>query len=140
MTTALDTNILVALWDEDDALNSTALAALDKAYERGGIVISGAVYAELMAFPGRTEKFLAKFLTDTGVAVDWATSETVWRLAGSAFSSYAARRRKQSDSPPRRILADFLIGAHAVENGYSLLTLDTSIFRTAFPKLRIYGI
>jgi len=30
-----------------------------------------------------------------------------------------------------------LIGAHALEKGYSLLTLDDGIYRAAFPKLHI---
>lgn len=139
MITALDTNILVALWDSDDALNSAALTALDDAFSRGSLVISGAVFAELMAFPKRTEGFLNDFLTDTQITVDWATDETIWRTAGRAFGTYADRRRKQRVDGPRRILADFFIGAHAFENGYSLLTLDDGIYRSAFPKLRIFG-
>ena len=38
-------------------------------------------------------------------------------------------------SPPRRILADFLIGAHALDRGASLATMDEEHYRTAFPKL-----
>ena len=140
MITALDTNVLVALWDDDDALNAAALKALDNAYERGGLVISGAVFAELMAFPGRSEKFLDKFLTDTQVSVDWTVSETIWRTAGRAFKAYANRRRKHHTEGPRRILADFLIGAHALENGYSLLTMDEGIYRAAFAKLPIFRV
>lgn len=140
MITALDTNVLVALWDDDDALNSAALAALDSAYERGGLVISGAVFAELMAFPKRTEDFLIAFLTDTQITVDWTSNETIWRKAGRAFRAYADRRRKQRSNGPRRILADFLIGAHAFENGHSLLTLDDAIYRSAFPRLKIFRI
>ena len=140
MITALDTNVLVALWDDDDALNSAALAALDNAFERGGLVISGVVFAELMAFPGRTEKFLDKFLADTQVSVDWAMTEAICRTAGHAFKSYADRRRKQLADGPRRIIADFLIGAHAFENGYGLLTLDYRNFHTSFPKLTIFRV
>ena len=140
MITALDTNVLVALWDNDYALNSAALAALDDAFARGGLVISGAVFAELMAFPERTEGFLDKFLADTQVSVDWISNETIWRTAGLAFRAYADRRRKQGSDGPRRILADFLIGAHAFENGYGLLTLDDGIYRAAFPKLPIFRV
>ncbi len=140
MITALDTNVLIALWDDDDLLNSAALSALENAYARGGLIISGAVYAELMAFPGRTEKFLSKFLAETQVGVDWDCSKEIWRTCGIAFSSYADRRRKKGSDGPRRILADFLIGAHAFENGHSLLTLDDGIYRAAFPKLRIFRV
>jgi len=53
---------------------------------------------------------------------------------------YAERRRKQRDSGTRRILADFLIGAHADARGFRLLTLDERIYRTAFPKLVVEAI
>ena len=137
MITALDTNVLVALWDRDDTLNSMAQTALDGAFARGKLVISGAVFAELLAFPRRTEAFLDQFLKDTGITVDWTTDESIWRVAGKAFQKYANRRQKQKVGSPRRILADFLIGAHAVEKGYGLLTLDYGIYRAAFPKLQI---
>jgi hypothetical protein len=40
MTTAIDTNVLVALWDKDDALNSVAQAALDAAFAQGKILLT----------------------------------------------------------------------------------------------------
>ena len=137
MITAVDTNVLVALWDRDDTLNSIAQEALDAAFARGKLVISGAVFAELLALPRRTEAFIEEFLRETGIGVDWITDEAMWRVAGRAFQAYANRRRKQRSGEPRRLLADFLIGAHAVENGFALLTLDYGIYRAAFPKLRI---
>jgi predicted nucleic acid-binding protein len=37
----------------------------------------------------------------------------------------------------RRILPDFLIGAHAVVRGYRLLPLDERLYRSAFPALKM---
>src|SRR5438270_11989 len=74
---------------------------------------------------------------DTGIVIDWELREQVWRSAGRAFQAYAERRRKQRDMVPRRILADFLIGAHAASNGCRLLTLDDRLYRAAFPTLAI---
>jgi len=135
MMTALDTNVIVALWDRDPALNAAAQSALDAALARGGLVVSGPVFAELMAAPGRGESFLNSFFKDTGIAVEWNLQEGTWRTAGRAFQKYAARRRKNQATGPRRILADFLIGAHASERGYRLLTLDDRLFSAAFPNL-----
>ena len=126
--------------DRDDTLNSAAQAALDTAFARGKLVISGAVFAELLALPRRTETFLNQFLRDTEIAVDWSMDESVWRTAAKSFQKYASRRRKQRAGQPRRILADFLIGAHALEKGHSLLTLDEGIYRAAFPKLHIVSV
>jgi predicted nucleic acid-binding protein len=81
---------------------------------------------------------LDPFLSRTGIEVDWVLDEPVWRTAAAAYREYAARRRKQpGDSGPRRILADFVIGAHAVHLASGLLTLDRDLYRTAFPKLKI---
>jgi len=135
MTTAIDTNIIIALWDRDASLSSPAETALQAAFNRGGLVIAPPVFAELLAAPGRTEVFVDVFLEDTAIAVDWDIDETVWRTAARAFQHYAERRRKQRDSGTRRILADFIIGAHAEIRGYRLLTLDERIYRAAFPKV-----
>jgi hypothetical protein len=137
MTTAIDTNVIIALWDKDPSLSLAAQTALEAAFSRGALVVAAPVFSELMAAPGRTETFLNSFLEDTGVAVDWNLDEDVWRSAGRAFQSYAERRRKQRDSGSRRILADFLIGAHAFTRGYRLLTLDERLYRAAFPSLTI---
>jgi predicted nucleic acid-binding protein len=140
MITAIDTNVLVALWDRDDALNSVAQSALDSALARGKLVISGVVFAELLAFPKRTEAFVDEFLGETGIVVEWTANESMWRSAGRAFQAYAKRRRRQTSFGPRRLLADFMIGSHAFEKGYALLTLDDGIYRAAFPKLAIVKI
>jgi predicted nucleic acid-binding protein len=58
-------------------------------------------------------------------------------LAGRAFQAYAERRRKQRDAGARRILADFVIGAHASANGCRLLTLDDRLYRSSFPTLAV---
>jgi len=137
MTTAIDTNLVSALWDKDAVLSLAAQTALEKAFRRGGLVVAAPVFSELMAAPGRTESFVAAFFEETGIAIDWELSESVWRSAGRAFQSYAERRRKQRDKGARRILADFLIGAHALTSGYRLLTLDKGLYGSAFPGLTI---
>jgi hypothetical protein len=137
MTTVVDSNVIAALWDRDDALNAVAQAALDAAMARGRMIVPAPVYAELMAFAGRTETFLDSFFRETSITVDWNLEERVWRLAGVAFQAYASRRRKQREAGPRRILADFMIGAYAARHNHALLTLDEGLYRAAFPTLRI---
>lgn len=137
MITAIDTNVIVALWDADPELSSAAQEALDAAVGRGGLIAAAPVFAELIAAPGRSEAFVASFFADTGILIQWELGERVWRCAGRAFRGYAERRRKQQDPGTRRILADFVIGAHADLNGFRLLTLDDRLYRAAFPKLAI---
>jgi len=137
MTTSVDTNVLIALWNEDYALNTRASTALGKAMGRGALVVSAPVFAELLAAPGRSEEFLNEFLHDTGISADWDLGEAVWRLAGRGFQRYVRGRRKHRDTGPRRILADFLIGAHALHNRFQLLTLDERVYKGTFPQLDI---
>jgi predicted nucleic acid-binding protein len=137
MTTAVDTNVVIALWDKDSALSLAAQTALEAAYRRGSLTVAAPVFAELTAAPGRTESFVNSFLDETGIAVAWDLDEAIWRSAGRAFQSYAERRRKQRDPGTRRILADFLIGSHAFIRGYRLLTLEERLYEAAFPGLKL---
>lgn len=137
MTTSIDSNIFIAFWDANDALNSLAQSALNAAWNRGSLVVAAPVYAELLAFPGRSEAFLDTFLKETGISVEWEMDEAIWRTAGRSFQTYAARRKRHQGSSLRRTLADFLIGAHALRSGYRLLTLDSGLYQAAFPRLTI---
>jgi predicted nucleic acid-binding protein len=137
MTTAIDSNVIVALWNEDETQNLTAKKALGESQMQGRLVICAAVYAELMAAPERSETFVDHFCEEAGIVVEWELEEKVWREAGKAFQGYAARRRKQKGAEAQRILTDFVIGAHALVNGYRLLTLDAGIYQASFPRLAI---
>jgi predicted nucleic acid-binding protein len=137
VTTAIDTNVIIALWDSDAALSCDAETALDAAFKRGNLIVAAPVFAELIAAPVRSEDFVSLFLEENGIAVDWNLNESIWRSAARAFQSYAERRRGQHDHGTRRLLADFLIGAHAHIHGYRLLSLDERLYRAAFPMLKI---
>jgi len=139
MTTAIDTNVIIALWQRDPTVRASARAALDRALARGALIVAAPVFAELLA-AGRDDAFLVSFFEDTGIRIDWLLDEDVWKMAGKAFAAYAMRRRKQADAGPRRILADFLIGAHAVSHGSSLLTTDRGLYRAAFPQLVLLAV
>jgi len=107
MTTVIDTNVLIALWDSDHTLNSLARAGLDAAFQRGSLLITAPVYAELMASPNRSEAFLDNFLQDTGIGVEWNMDERIWRAAGMAFPAVRFPREKtarlRATPDPRRL-------------------------------------
>jgi hypothetical protein len=139
-TTSLDSNVLVYLLNQDDRLNLRALNALNGARKQGSLVVSGPVYAELLGLPSRTQAILDEFFTNGDIQIDWRFDESVWRAAGVAFQGYVQRRLDDTGLLPRRILTDFLIGAHALVRGYALLTTDASHYAAAFPKLRILAV
>lgn len=139
MVTAIDTNVLVTLLEADSASDIVkAQNALENASLQGTLIISPVVYAELLAGPRGDEAFLEAFFRDTGIRVEWQMKREVWKWAGQAYGSYAQRRRQQrGDVGPRRILADFLIGAHAHAYEARLLTFDAKVYRQAFEGLTL---
>jgi predicted nucleic acid-binding protein len=134
MRTALDTNIISALW-ASEPLARQVEALLVRARQEGGLVICGPVYAELRAHPLVKSKFVDQFLSDTNIVVDFEMDEPVWKEAARAFAEYANRRRKSGGDQPKRLLADFIIGAHSLLHADCLLTLDPDRYRQSFPKL-----
>ncbi len=135
--TSIDTNVFISLWDKDDVFNLNAQKALDKALAAGSLVVTAPVYAELLAGPSRTERALDHFFRQAEIKVDWQIPERVWRVAAFAAQAHGIRRRASKGGGPRRIMADFVIGAHAFANGYSLLTLDGTFFERNFPGLTV---
>lgn len=100
-------------------------------------MICGSVYAELMAYPNATPAFVDGFLDHTRIDVDTMDSREVWTRAGEAFGAYVRRRRASGGGEPKRLLVDFVVGAHAVAHADRLLTLDPDRYRTAFPDLEL---
>lgn len=136
MKSAVDTNVFVALFSGGEEASASAGTLLEEAHDAGPLAISPAVYSELVA--GRDVGFVEGFLSEKGIGVDWCLGRDVWSTAGTRYGEYARRRRRQRGDPgPRRILADFLIGAHALRLAGVLLTSDAGIYGTYFPELRV---
>jgi len=134
--TAIDTNVISAIWSLE-APATRVVAQLGEAKMEGALVISPFVLAELLAYPGATETYVRGFLETTGVDIDLRLDEAIWTETGLRFAGYAARRRKSAGKGPRRLLADFLIGAHALVQADRLLTLDPKVYRQDFPELTL---
>lgn len=129
---SLDTNVVLAAFDPEDALHQKALDLLARVRAEA-LAICPVVYAELAA--SVVWEGLRAFLDRAEVAVIWPMPDEVWRLGGEAFGRYARARRREAR--PRRIVADFLIGAHAQHHGLSLCTLDPAAYRASFPGLAL---
>ena len=118
--TALDSNILLALWSAE-ATAPRLVGVLGSLQNRGRLVVCGAVYAQLCGQRPDLDALLAGY----GVQADPDMPLTAWKRAGRAQATYAQRRQASGGGLPRRILTDFLVGAHASVGGYALLTLNT---------------
>jgi predicted nucleic acid-binding protein len=136
LRTALDTNVLSALWSGEPSARGID-SALFEARSEGGLVICAPVYCELLAYPSATQRFIKEFLGETGIFVDFLLDEQVWQRAANAFVGYAERRRRPRGRSAKRMLVDFVIAAHALLRADRLMTLDASRYRRDFPKLHI---
>lgn len=156
MTTAADTNALLAILYEDDYTTASE-NALRHAYQEGKVVITPVVYAELSA-DGHfdTSAELDQFLEDFSIQVDEPSRAALFE-AGEKFRRYADRRPEglqcpscgtkrpvqceecgENLSPRQHIAADFLIGGHATADADSLISFDNGFYSTYFPSLTVH--
>ncbi len=129
---SLDTNVLLAAFNPLDAFHGRVLEVLDRIAAEPR-VICPVVYAELRA-SGEWEG-LRLFLERAAVEVVWDMPEAVWERAGMAMGEYA--RLMRGGALPRRVVADFLIGAHAEYHELAVATFDRVVYETAFPKVQL---
>ena len=139
MRTALDTNVISALWSAEPLADRIA-NVLGEANDEGGLVISPPVFAELFAHPKATQKQIEKFLSVTAITVDFDLDERVWAETGHRYARYVKRRRGSQGGESRRLLADFIVGAHALVQADRLLTLDQGRYHRDFPELELFSI
>lgn len=155
MTTAVDTNVLLALL-HDDRHADAAERVLRDAYREGPVVITPIVYAETAA-DGQfeTNEALNTFLDDLSIDVVHPSPEALFR-SGEAFDTYIGRwpdglqcpecgtqrtaqclEYDRELTPRQHIAADFLIGGHAVTDTEALVSFDTGFYRSYFPELSV---
>jgi predicted nucleic acid-binding protein len=138
LRTAVDTNVFIALFSGDDGQSGAAQEALEPTAEASALTVSAVVHAELLA-GNRSPETVDEFFSSKGIEVHWDLGEELWRAAGTRYGHYAhARRRQSGDAGHRRILADFLVGSHALYmGGRRLMTTDTGLFSTYFSELEV---
>lgn len=136
MRTALDTNVLSAILSNESTAAAIA-RQLVNAKGDGALLVAPVVYGELLAYPHVNEAFVHRFLQDTGITVDFELRKEVWIEGGRRFARYAVRKRRSGYGHPKRLLADFLIGSHALLQADRLLTLDPTRYRQDFPDLKL---
>jgi predicted nucleic acid-binding protein len=152
--TAVDTNILLDILIPGAPQGDISEKSLTDALETGSVIISEVVYAELAANFHRQEE-IDRFMRETGIQLFPSGADALF-LAGKAWRGYLHRRPNSMVCgscgstqefkcqkcgttliPRQRVVADFIIGAHASLHADRLLTRDRGYYHTYFPDLRI---
>jgi predicted nucleic acid-binding protein len=129
---SLDTNFIQSFLNPNDVNHDRALHAL-LLYRTQALCICPPVRTELRA--SRFWNATKLWLEHQEVSTLWEMPESVWDNAGIAFGNYATLRR--AGKIPRRIVADFLIAAHAEHHQLEVLTFDDTVFTSVFPKIKL---
>jgi len=122
--------VLIDVLDRDSVWREWSKAQLRLVGRNAVGLIDPVILAELYGrarASGKLQRVLGA-LAITTVPLEAATAAR----AGAAFRLFRARRGRSE-----AILADFLIGAHAVTLGAQLLTRDRARFASYFPELTI---
>ena len=128
MITAVDTSVLLDVFLPDDKHGESSKQRLKEAYDAGAIIACDIVYAELAAW------FRDRAALDGALqAINVAASPINTAIAYEGGLRW--KRYREAGGPRKRIISDFLIGAHAIAVADAFLTRDRGFFATYFPEL-----
>lgn len=130
MRTAVDTSVLLDVFGADAEFGPVSAAALRASLDTGRVIACEVVWAEAAASFETTEQASSAM---ESLRIDFSQLDADAALtAGTKWRAY-----RKAGGTRKRIIADFLIGAHALACADRLLTRDRGFYRTYFEALEI---
>lgn len=131
MITAVDSSIIIDVLEPDPEHGPASREAMRRCLREGSMVACDVVWAEVATAFGHAHVRAVEALREIGIGYSAMTQEAALRAAECWH-----RFRKRSGGK-ERIVANFLIGSHALVEADRLLTRDRGFYRDHFKPLKL---